>query len=95
VDVDVVRILDAFRSELARLPDRAAPRALIERTEASLHAALTSAAGLADDGAWRRLHHDACRLIAAVADTTALPGLRAFVAENADLDDEVAALVHA
>ena len=93
MDNDARRILNTFAREIGMLADGAAPSSLIERTQTALHAALTSAAGRPEAEHWRRLHREARRLVACLDETTALPGLRAFLAENADLRDEGAELV--
>jgi len=87
VDLDLARFLAAFARELAALPAESAPAALVERTVAACREALV-AAGRPDDLRWGRLYGAAERLVAAVDDAVALPGLRAFLAENADLRDD-------
>lgn len=87
MDLDLARFLDAFVHELATLPAGSAPAVLVERTAAACRAALVTAAGRPDDLCWSRLYGAAQRLIGAVDDASALPGLRAFLAENGDLAD--------
>jgi hypothetical protein len=93
MDVDAERILHAFANDVALLPDGSAPRTQIERTRAALRAALTLAAGRPDEVHWSRFFGEAHRLIACLGDRAALPGLRAFLAENADLCDTGVELV--
>ena len=85
MDVDVARILAVFADDVAMLPDGSAPQADIDRTQAALRAALTLAAGRPDEVLWSRLFAEASRLIARLDDRSALPWLRAFLADNADL----------
>lgn len=93
MDVDVVRILDAFANEVAMLADGVAPSSLVGRTHAALRAALTAGAGRPDEECWSRLYCEAGRLIGCLDDGVGLPGLRAFLAENADLRDAAVQLV--
>jgi hypothetical protein len=93
MDSDVVRILDAFAHEVRLLADGSVPRSLIERTQAALCAALTLAAGRPDEERWSRLYREGRHLVAYLDDPAGLPGLRAFLAENADLREEEMALV--
>jgi hypothetical protein len=97
MDVDVTRVLDEFAGEVARLTPGSAPAILVERTQTALHEALIVGAGCADAPAWGRLYRAAGRLIAALdgRDDPALPGLRAFLAENADLRGDAAELAFA
>jgi hypothetical protein len=88
MDTDVMRILDTFANDVAELPVGSAPRSLIERTQAALRTALTVAAGHPYQSAWMLFYRQAHRLSACLDDRNALPGLRAFLAENADLHDE-------
>ena len=87
MDLDLAGFLDAFARELATLPAGSAPAVLVERTVAACRSALITAAGRPDDLCWCRLYGAAARLVAAVDDAAALPGLRAFLAENGDLAD--------
>ena len=66
---------------------------LVARTAAALRDALTSAAGHPDDAQWGRLYRAAGALVDAVDDRWALPGLRAFLADNDDLCDDAVELV--
>lgn len=86
---DVARVLDEFVREISRLVPGRAPDGLVERTRFALREAFTAAAGSALAPAWARLYHDAGLLIEALDANgdPALPGLRAFLAENADLRD--------
>jgi hypothetical protein len=95
MDSDVARILEEFANEIATLTDGSAPRTLIERTRAALRAALTFAAGRPAEERWSRFYREARSLVACVDDVAALPGLRAFLAENADLREEETELVRA
>jgi hypothetical protein len=93
MDVDVVRILDSFARDVARLPAGSVPRSLVERTFGAMRAALTCAAGQPDESLWRQLYAEAGRLVVCLEDRSALPGLRAFLAENVDLREQAAELV--
>ena len=95
MDFDLICFLDAFAGELAALPTGTAPMPLVERAAGACREALIAAAGRPDDLRWSRLYAAAEQLVAAVADAAALPGLRAFLAENADLRDGAAELVTA
>jgi hypothetical protein len=88
MDTDVMRIIDTFANDVGQLPAGSAPRSLIERTQAALRTALTVAAGHPYESAWMLFYHQAHRLIACLDDRSALPGLRAFLAENVDLHHE-------
>jgi hypothetical protein len=92
MDADVVRILDAFANDVAMLPEGSVPGTLVERTREAFSAALTAAAGRPVEERWIRFYREASRLVACLDDAAALPGLRAFLAENADLHDDAAAL---
>jgi hypothetical protein len=93
MDSDAARILEKFAGEIAALAPGGATGALIERTQAALRAALTAAAGRPDQILWHRFYDEAQRLVAHAGEEAPLPGLRAFLAENADLRDEAAELV--
>jgi hypothetical protein len=93
MDVDVARILHAYANDVAQLPYGSAPKTQIERTHAALRAALTLAAGRPNEVLWSRFFSEGCRLVACVDDGSALPRLRAFLAENADLHQNPAELV--
>jgi hypothetical protein len=93
VDLDVARVLDTLAGEIATLPRESAPPALVARATAALHDALISAAGRPGDAYWNSLYQAAGALVDAVADREALPGLRAFLDENADLCDDRAELL--
>jgi hypothetical protein len=87
MDLDLADFFEAFARELAALPNGSAPAALVERTAAACREALVAAAGRPDDLRWSRLYGAAERLVAALEDAAALPGLRAFLRENTDLRD--------
>ena len=95
MDLDLAAYFDALTCELATLPTGSAPAVLVERTAAAAREALIAAAGRPDDLHWSRLYAAAERLVAVVADSAVLPGLRAFLRENADLRDGAAELVPA
>jgi hypothetical protein len=94
MDLDVSRMLDEFDVEVARLTPGSAPKILIERTQVALNEALIVGAGCPQAPAWGRLYREAARLVTALdgCNDASLPGLRAFLAENADLGDEAFAL---
>jgi hypothetical protein len=89
-DKDVARmLLDAFDAEIASTDFTDVPSALIIRAEQALYQALTHAAGNADDPRWGRFYREARTLVSWIErernDPRALPWLRAFLRENADL----------
>jgi hypothetical protein len=93
MDSDAARILEEFAGEIAALAQGDATGTLIERTQAALRAALTAAAGRPDQTLWHLFYDEAQRLVTQAGEEAPLPGLRAFLAENADLRDEAAELV--
>jgi hypothetical protein len=87
MDVDAGRMLDDFASELARIPPDIAPPRLVSVAQAAFDDALRDAAGRVDDPRWASFYREAQVLVARLdaRGSRALPGLRAFLAENADL----------